>query len=133
VAHAARETEVDAMTDTPPTKRRLWQIHLSTAVAATLLAGGFIHINSRVLYYDTREWVDHDGRMCSEQYEAMGWPCFLAKRKVGFTVNYKFYGIWESHWTVSQSDCVWNAFVALSFVGIVITASEYLLRRRSKP
>jgi hypothetical protein len=39
------------MTDTPPTKRRFWQIHLSTAVVMMVLASLLVWANVRVSYY----------------------------------------------------------------------------------
>jgi hypothetical protein len=50
---AADEAEADAMTDTPPPKRRFWQIHLSTAVVMIVVLSFAVGIVAH--YFPTGE------------------------------------------------------------------------------
>ena len=126
------------MTDTPPHKSRLWQVHLSTALVVTVTAGIFIGVNIIPLRFDP--FNDPSMHTQVEQY---GWPFrhdirYLVSGAVnrgmgaatfhdddGKSIEYVF-GFNKSHLAL-------NLVVAALLLICVIVFSEYLIRRRSKP
>jgi hypothetical protein len=100
------------MTDTPPPKRRFWQIHLSTAVVIMLTVGLFSALNfSETTYPDI-----YEVRGCGYY----GWPLTAVVTNTSDGM--------EVYW----STILMNAAIALSVTLNVAFISEYIARR-SKP
>jgi hypothetical protein len=125
------------MTDTPPSKRRFWQLHLSTAVVVTVTAGFFVGLNVIPLRLDP---LSEPSMTQIEQY---GWPfrydarylvSGAVQRDIKAATFHDDYGkSTEYVFGFDNSRLALNLAVAASICICVIVVSEYLIRRRSKP
>jgi hypothetical protein len=123
MAHAAHETKAYAMTDTPPPKRRFWQIHLSSVMVGVFIVSTlmFLNLRERLQY--------HQGYF--------GFPWDMAVRVTSATELCGLpadYFLWESESVViAVRPAMHNIGLGLGCLLCGVVMSEYVIRRRSKP
>jgi hypothetical protein len=138
-----------------PYKRRLWQIHLSTAVVVMLVAGAFIFVNCRPTLSIAVRSVRHLTFVSGKHETRYGWPSALLISQRAFSAETRHLPKDESS-PATWQDRVFSAIdrhdietgspecsvqtaglaidAAVLFVTIVLAAfvCEYMIRR-SKP
>lgn len=77
------------MTDTPPTKRSFWQIHLSTVLLMTLLASVFVFVNCRPTIAISLGSVRHLTLISARHETRYGWPGVLLISRRAFSAETK--------------------------------------------
>jgi hypothetical protein len=123
------------MTDTPPPKRRSWQIHLSTAVVAMIVAAILLYANMRYDKVDSpleEDSLDGSGTTTlipNSEYRH-GWP--------STALRYFYFPEQEAPVHLIRDRQFYRAVAinlisALSIVALLTVLSEYVARRRSKP
>ncbi len=120
------------MNDTPPPKRRFWQIHLSTVMVLTVVAGLLLYLNLRPA---SDKYERH--------YSVYGWPnsvvAYNNLSHVWYFVKGTPQRTYDTDWsTWGEAEGVSiraaaNTIAALAILLLTAMASEYLIRRRSKP
>jgi hypothetical protein len=108
VDHAAQEAHASSMSDSPPPKRRFWQIHLSTAVGLMVVAAVFIGMNAT-------PWD-------------LSWGSGL-----GFPMIYCYWAPDEAEIHFDREGVVTDLSLASVVVFLALVRMEYHARRRSKP
>jgi hypothetical protein len=73
--------------DTPPPKRRFWQVHLSTAVVMTLAASGFVFMNCSPAVSLVVRSVRHITFVSGWHETRYGWPTALLISRRAFSAE----------------------------------------------
>jgi len=104
-------------------KRRLWQLHLSTAVMLMFVAGGLLWMNMR--HYDVP--FQNNGWPCAMYFKYIALDSEEATIQVGAQMLGKW-PTWYGPWHIRGA--VINISVALAALVFVAMSFEYLIRRR---
>jgi hypothetical protein len=121
--------------DSPPKKRRFWQLHLSTAVLLMLAAGGILWIETRERFvkaaydlegdelknYAKARFSDSPPRWISKSLVTRGWPLW-------FYGYYELEATWITHF--NAIGLVIDSLVSIAFLLIVGFSLEWRIRRR---